>query len=99
MIEQNNRLYILVSEDLEPVYGCVQGGHAVAQYLLEHPDSKWKNNTVVYLYCDIDRMKHKFDKFELDYSEFYEPDLDNKLTAIAILNPWDKLVRNLKLVA
>lgn len=99
MIEQNNRLYILVSNDLEPVYGCVQGGHAIAQYLLEHPNSKWKNNTVVYLYCNIDKIKHKLDIFECDYSKFYEPDLGNKLTAIAILNPWQKLVRNLKLVA
>lgn len=99
MIGQNNRLYILVSDELEPVYGCVQGGHAVAQYLLEHPNSNWKNNTIVYLYCDIDLMKHKFDMLELDYSAFYEPDLDNKLTSIAILNPWSSLVKTLKLVA
>ena len=33
----NKRLYILIDNSLEPVYGCVQGGHAVAQWLLEHP--------------------------------------------------------------
>jgi len=95
---ENDRLYILVSRELEPVYGCVQGGHAIAQYLLEHPDSSWKNDTVVYLYCTIRRMKHKLDDNHLDYSEFHEPDLRNKLTAIAILNPPESLTKRLKLV-
>lgn len=36
-MENNRRLYVLIDESLEPVYGCVQGGHAVAQWLLEHP--------------------------------------------------------------
>jgi hypothetical protein len=36
MSEMNNRLYILVDESLEPVYGCVQGGHAVAEYLIQY---------------------------------------------------------------
>ena len=32
----NRRLYVLIDESLDPIYGCVQGGHAVAQYMLEH---------------------------------------------------------------
>lgn len=32
------RLYVLVDKKLNPIYGCVQGGHAVAQYMLEHKD-------------------------------------------------------------
>ena len=31
------RLYVLIDQKLDVVYGCVQGGHAVAQWLLEHP--------------------------------------------------------------
>lgn len=31
----NRRLYVLIDESLDPIYGCVQGGHAVAQYMLE----------------------------------------------------------------
>mgnify|MGYP003177818456 CR=1 FL=1 len=29
------RLYVLIDQKLDAVYGCVQGGHAVAQWLLE----------------------------------------------------------------
>lgn len=32
----NRRLYVLIDESLDPIYGCVQGGHAVAQYMLEY---------------------------------------------------------------
>ena len=30
------RLYVIIDKSLDPVYGCVQGGHAVAQYLIEY---------------------------------------------------------------
>ena len=43
MMENNDRrLYVLIDKSLEPVYGCVQGGHALAQWLLEHPNQKWE---------------------------------------------------------
>ena len=32
------RLYVLINQNLSPVYGAVQGGHAVAQYLLDYPE-------------------------------------------------------------
>ena len=51
-----NRLYVLVSKDLEPIYGCVQGGHAVAQWLLDNKETQsWNNNYLIYLYCDIEK--------------------------------------------
>lgn len=31
-----NKLYILIDKDLDPIYGAVQGGHVVAQWLIEH---------------------------------------------------------------
>jgi hypothetical protein len=34
------KLYVLISNDLDPIYGCVQGGHAVAQWLLDNKDSQ-----------------------------------------------------------
>jgi hypothetical protein len=33
---EQRRLYVIIDESLNPVYGCVQGGHAVAQYLIEY---------------------------------------------------------------
>lgn len=36
-----------------------------------------------YLYADLDKWKVRLDLVNKDYSSFYEPDLDNQLTAIA----------------
>lgn len=92
-----NRLYVLIDKSLDPIYGCVQGGHAVAQYLLEHPDSTWKNNYLIYLSCDINKWKNKLNIRGLDFSEFVEPDLDNKLTSIAVESSGE-IFKNLKLI-
>lgn len=91
------RLYVLISKDLPSVYGCVQGGHAVAQYLLEHPKQQWNNQYLIYLRADVNAWKKKLDKYCIDYSLFREPDLDNALTAIAVEDE-GKMFRNLKLI-
>ena len=100
----NDKLYVLVSNKLNPIYGAVQGGHAIAQFLIEHPNSEWQNHTVVYLSCDIDnivrKIQNKFTgKFNCkEISFFNEPDLDNELTAIAAYKIPQKYVKNLKLL-
>lgn len=100
----NDKLYVLVSNKLNPIYGAVQGGHAIAQFLIEHPTSEWQNHTVVYLSCDIDNIVRKIqNKFTGKYnckeiSFFNEPDLDNELTAIAAYKIPQKYVKNLKLL-
>lgn len=53
------KLYVLIDQKLDAVYGCVQGGHAVAQWLLEHPNQDWNNNYLIYLYADLDKMESK----------------------------------------
>lgn len=92
------RLYVLINKDLSPVYGCVQGGHAVAQWLLDHPDQTWNNSYLIYLKCNLFSMRRRLIKLQRDFSEFREPDLNNELTAIAIEDN-GKLFRNLKLVS
>lgn len=92
------RLYVLVSDKLTPVYGCVQGGHAVAQYLLDFKETQdWNNNYLIYLYADVDywinRLRSKSQKF----SVFCEPDLGNIPTAIAVESD-GRLFKNLRLV-
>lgn len=77
------KLYVLIDQKLDAVYGCVQGGHAVAQWLLEHPNQEWNNSYLIYLYADLDKWKVRLDLVNKDYSSFYEPDLGNQLTAIA----------------
>ena len=97
MENKNKRLYILIDKTLEPVYGCVQGGHAVAAYLLEHPKQTWNNSYLICLKCNLYSMKRRLIKLGKDFSEFREPDLDNKLTAIAIEDS-GKLFRTLHTV-
>lgn len=82
------KLYVLIDQKLDAVYGCVQGGHAVAQWLLEHPNQEWNNSYLIYLYADL---------VNKDYSSFYEPDLNNQLTAIALQDD-GRMFKKLKLV-
>ena len=43
------RLYILVRKDLPLVYSMVQGGHAIAAWLLANKNQTWNNQTLVFL--------------------------------------------------
>ena len=98
MSEMNNRLYILVDESLEPVYGCVQGGHAVAEYLIQYGQKDWKNEYLIYLYANVEEWRKKLCRFGMKFAEFYEPDLDNKLTALAVIND-GKFFKKLKKIS
>ena len=33
---EKNKLYVLCDKNLDPIYGAIQGGHAIAQWLIEH---------------------------------------------------------------
>ena len=97
-MENKKRLYVIIDKELEPVYGCVQGGHAVAQWLLDHPGQDWNNAYLIYLKANIFSMKRRLTRMGEDFSEFKEPDLGNKLTAIALESD-GRIFRNLKLIA
>ena len=43
------KLYILCRKDLPETYRAIQGGHALAQYLIDYPDTEWDNGTLIYL--------------------------------------------------
>lgn len=87
-----------MSNKLKPVYGCVQGGHAVAQWLLDNKNTQtWNNNYLIYVYADIDKWIYKLKLKDLNYSIFYEPDLGNIPTAIAIESD-GSMFKNLKMV-
>lgn len=97
MRSMQQRLHVLINKDLNPVYGCVQGGHGVAQWLLDHPNQEWNNEYLIYLSADVNFWKQKLDILEIDYSKFYEPDLNNKLTCLVVANN-SKLFKKLKLI-
>lgn len=87
---------MLADKKLPPVYACVQCGHCAVQYVMEHP-SGWKNEYLVYLYADLDKWLNRFFELGLDFSLFREPDIGNKITAIATESD-GKIFKNLKLI-
>ena len=91
------RLYVLISNKLDSIYGCVQGGHAVAEWLLTHPNQEWNNNYLIYVSANVDKWKDRLNITNVDYTEFKEPDLDYQTTALAVLNN-DKMFKKLKLI-
>jgi hypothetical protein len=91
------RLYVLIDKSLAPVYGCVQGGHAVAQWLLNHPKQTWNNNYLIYLQASVEEWKNKLNYLGIDYTQFNEPDLGNRTTSLAVLGN-DKLFKKLELM-
>ena len=82
------KLYVLVRTDLQGSSSAVQAGHAVAQWMLDYPET-WKNQTLVYINIGTEdellRWKQKIHYKDMNYSEFKEPDLNDETTAIACL--------------
>ena len=100
------RLYVLCSNKLDPIYAAVQGGHAIAEFMMDqqegienhcrsvYREDKWYNDTVVYLSVDVDEWHEYLDNFDhlwYYYSTWYEPDQGNELTAIALHIPDDTI--------
>ena len=69
---EKNKLYILVDKTLDSIYGAVQGGHAVAEWMLQHwqtvhsndwnedfPKWEWNNEYLIYLSVDIEKCKKR----------------------------------------
>lgn len=92
------KLYVVIRNDLDLAYQGVQGGHAVAQWLLENPDQTWNNHYLIY--CEVDnlnRFKYKLNLKNIKFSEFIEPDMDYQATAVAFQTT-EKWVEKLKLM-
>lgn len=83
------RMYVIVRRDLSETYRMVQGTHALAQYALEHPDllKEWSNEYLIFLSVfnlkALRELKMNLTG-KVEFSTFYEPDLDNQETAIAL---------------
>lgn len=72
-------------------YQAVQAGHAVAQYMLDYPDT-WRNQTLIYLRVtdleDLDLWNARVAELghETKFACFIEPDMDDQMTAMAVLS-------------
>ncbi len=81
-------MFILVRSDLSKSQQGVQGGHALAQFMLSYPDlaEEWNNQTIVYLKTDhetIQRYEVILPLGDVNTTSFREPDIGNQLTALA----------------
>jgi len=65
--------------------------------MIDNPDSEWKNNYLIYLKCNLEKIMLKLQIFGISYTEFHEPDLNDKVTAIAVLNNGN-MFKRLKLI-
>jgi predicted HAD superfamily phosphohydrolase len=84
-------------------YQAVQAGHAVAEFMLECPNA-WKNETLVYLKVkdkvELEEWSEKLHEMYIIRAPFYEPDLGDEITAVAVLsNPQvDELFCKMQLI-
>jgi len=92
---EEKKMYVLVNRRLAPVYASVQGGHALAQWMMEHP-GQWDNQTLIYLTCRLDKKVEEMMEHGYDFSEFREPDFNNTVTAVACYGDPDMLFARLK---
>ncbi len=88
-------------KDLDHSYRMVQGAHAVAQYLIDFPQSDWNNQTLIFLLVDNEEHLKSYEQKLLikgitEYSKFYEPDIGNQLTSIAVYTD-EKIFKRLSL--
>jgi hypothetical protein len=96
------RLYILVRCNLRRSSPAVQACHAVANFCLNGNGGEWNNQTLIYLGVrslrELKNWKFKLDMKNIEYFEFKEPDMNNELTAIAVLLEDGKIFRKLRLL-
>lgn len=82
------RMFIIVRKDLDLVYRMVQGGHALAQFALEHREifNQWNNGYLIFIEVeqldDLRNLSAKLSFKDIEFSIFFEPDI-NEITALA----------------
>jgi hypothetical protein len=87
------KLYIVVDPSLSTSQKVVQASHAAAQFQKEHPLAPWTNGTLILMTPKKDTSPYASSK-DLsgktgpgEYKTIWrEPDMDNKITAVAIMN-------------
>lgn len=91
-ITDGDKLYLITRRDISPGYQAVQSAHALRQFAHEHPeiDREWfeqSNYLALLSVADeraLEELLEKADKAKLKWSAFREPDVGDKITAIAI---------------
>lgn len=91
------KMYVLVRKDLTKAQQSVQGGHALAEFLLNHSTS-WDNGTLIYLGVKSEhQLKNwirKLERNSLEVAVWREPDMGNQITAVAAYSE-ERMFKNL----
>jgi hypothetical protein len=100
-VQPKSKIYVLVRGDISPGYQLAQSCHAALRFAVEHPEvtREWMDCSE-YICClsveDPRQLKvyaYMAEQLGIKVSRFFEPDIGDKLTAIA-LEP-SKLSQNL----
>ncbi len=106
-LQINKKLYVISRRDLLLHQQFIQAAHAGIDFQHEHPIEAldwFKSNYLIFLsVSDINelyQLLEKVDSLGITHTKFYEPDLNNELTAIAFVSSQltKKLVSKLKLI-
>lgn len=98
-----HKMYCIVRKDLKNhSHKACQGGHAIAQYFLDHGlHDIWDNGTMVFLKAlneaHLLKIKEDLDKNGINHSVFQEPDIGNQYTALACIDIGERF-KNLALL-
>jgi len=94
---QESRMYFFVMRQLNGLNKGIQAGHAAVEYGLKHGKKKAYKNFAqhhkTFIVLDgggSEDMKSRMVElvcFKVDHAPFYEPDLNNSLSAIAFIVP------------
>lgn len=85
----SKKLFIIVDPSLSPAQKAVQAAHCAAEFQKQHPHAPWINGTMVLLEPEGDVPLDRFAQrlWWVDYQTAWtEPDMDDQLTAIALLS-------------
>ena len=98
----NAKLYIVVREDLTPGLKIAQSAHALSSFEWKYPTvyKDWyenSNNLVVLQHAEPEEIAKKLEGQGFRVARFYEPDLDNQLTAISVEPAAKKKLSSLRL--
>lgn len=96
------KMYCIVRKDLKHNHRACQGGHAIAQYFIDHgiPDM-WHNGKMIYLRAynedHLIQIQKELEKDGVKHSYFKESGIGNQFTAIACLDNTERF-KNLRLL-
>ena len=86
----NKKLRVVGRKDLPLPYEAVQSAHSSIDFQHEHPEiaKDWQqtSNYLIFLSADseqhLERLVRKAESKGIVFTKFYEPDLNNELTAV-----------------